>query len=94
MPIVAIDRTRPSFVRSFSALPDDVAALAIDVIADLLKTPPPARLRLHKLGGYKNPKVFTIDITSNLSHKISLEIDGDIAILRKAGTHKEIDRAP
>ena len=94
MPITAVDQTRPSFTRSFSALPNDIAELAIEAITDLLKSPPPARLRLHKLGGYKNPKIFTIDITSNHSHKISLEIDGNIAILRKAGTHKEIDRAP
>lgn len=94
MPITAVDRTRPSFVRSFSSLPDEIAALAIIAIIDLLKDPAPARLRLHKLGGFKNPKVFTIDITSNHSHKISLEIEGNIAILRKAGTHKEIDRAP
>lgn len=94
MPIVSIDQTRPSFARSFSSLPDDIAALAIDALVDLLKTPTPTRLRLHKLSGYKNPKVFTIDVTSNHSHKISLEIDGSVAILRKVGTHKEIDRAP
>ena len=94
MSITALDRTRTSFVRSFSALPDDIAALAIEALVGLLKTPPPTRLRLHKLSGYKNPKVFTIDVTSNHSHKISLEIDGCVAILRKVGTHKEIDRAP
>lgn len=93
MPITAIDQTRPSFIRSFSALPDEIAELAVEAITDLLKSPMPARLRLHKLGGYKNPKVFTIDITTNHSHKISLEIHGSVAVLRRAGTHKEIDRA-
>lgn len=94
MPITAIDRSRQSFTRSFASLPDEIADLAIDAIADLLQNPPPARLRLHRLNGYKNPKVFTIDITANHSHKISLEIIGSVAVLRRAGTHKEIDRNP
>jgi hypothetical protein len=31
------------------------------------------------LHGYKNPKVFTIDVTANHSYEISLEIDGQTA---------------
>lgn len=94
MPINAVDRSRQSFIRSFTSLSDEIAALAIEAIANLLQNPQPARLRFHKLEGYKNPKIFTIDITTNHSHKISLEIEGSVAVLRKAGTHKEIDRAP
>jgi len=94
MPISAVDRSRTSFTRSFSSLPDDIAALAVDAISDLLKDPIPARLRFHPLGGYKKPKIFTIDVTTNHSYKISLELVGSIAVLRRVGTHKEIDRAP
>lgn len=94
MRILAIDRTRTSFINSFSGLTDDMAESAINALEDLLKDPQPARLRLHKLQGYKNPKVYTIDITTNKSHKISFELIGSVAVLRKAGTHKEIDRAP
>ena len=56
--------------------------------------PIPRSLRLHALSGYKNPKVFTIDVTSNHAYKISLEIDGQTANLRRIGTHKVLDRAP
>lgn len=41
-----------------------------------------------------NPSIFTIHATRNHSHKISFEIEGDVAIMRKIGTHKEIDRSP
>lgn len=56
--------------------------------------PPPARLRFEKLTGYKNPSIYTIHVTRNHSHKLSFELVGNVAVLRKIGTHKEIDRAP
>lgn len=65
-----------------------------DAVRDLLSNPIPARRRFHSLEGYRNPRLFTIDVTSNKSHKISLEIDGTLATLRRIATHKEIDRAP
>ncbi|SMB27112.1 protein of unknown function [Sterolibacterium denitrificans] len=94
MIVTRVDRTRTSFVRSFQALPDEIARLAAKAIAALLQDPLPKRLRFHKLEGYRNPKIYTIDITQNHSHKISLELIGTVAVLRKAATHKEIDRAP
>ena len=47
--------------------------------------------RLHALHGYRNPKVFTIDVLINHAYKISLEINGETANLRRVATHKVID---
>lgn len=52
------------------------------------------KLRLEKLNGYKNPSIYTIHVTSNHSYKISFELNGNEAILRRIATHKIIDRAP
>lgn len=82
------------FKKQYKKLPPDLKAAAQQVVSDLYKTPLPASLRFHSLGGYKNPKLYTVDVTGNKSHKISLEIDGEKAILRRIGTHKEIDRVP
>lgn len=65
-----------------------------DAVADLLKYPIPKSRRLHPLAGFKNPKVYTIDVFSNHAYKISLEIEGDTATLRRVATHKVIDRSP
>lgn len=75
-------------------LKPDVLAAAKDAIRDLFKDPIPAVRRLHSLSGYKNPKIFTIDVFSNKSYKISLEIDAGVANLRRVATHKEIDTRP
>ncbi len=75
------------------ALAPDIRNAAKEAIRDLLKHPIPASLRLHALHGYRNPKVFTIDVLPNHAYKISLEIDGQRANLRRVGTHKLIDRS-
>lgn len=75
-------------------LKPDVLAAAKEAIRDLYKHPIPKARRLHSLTGYKNPKVFTVDVFSNKSYKISLEIDDGVAILRRVATHKEIDVLP
>jgi hypothetical protein len=80
------------FKRELAKLPDDIKAAATVAIRDIYKNPVPAMRRFHRLGGYKNPKVFTIDVTANKAYKISLEIDGTKASLRRIGTHKELDR--
>lgn len=82
------------FKKQYQKLEPTLKEATKEAIDDLYKTPLPASLRFHSLGGYKNPKLYTVDVCSNKSHKISMEIDGEIAILRKIATHKEIDRAP
>ncbi|MET0858792.1 MAG: hypothetical protein ABWY27_18750 [Telluria sp.] len=76
------------------ALPPDILDAAKEAIRDLFKYPIPVARRLHRLHGYRNPKVYTIDVFSNHSYKISLEIEGDVANLRRVASHKVIDNAP
>lgn len=84
----------PKFAKDYESLDPVLKQEADNAIKDLMKCPIPASRRMHGLRGYKNPKVFTIDVLSNKSYKISLEIDGTHAILRRVATHKIIDNAP
>jgi hypothetical protein len=82
------------FEKDLKRLPPDILAAAKEAIRDLFRYPIPTSRRLHALHGYQNPKVFTIDVTANHSYKISLEIDGQAATLRRVSLHKVIDRSP
>lgn len=93
--IRAIDvASNPSFALSAKKLPDDIRQKLKEALIELLKDPQPKRLRLEKLKGNNRPPIYTIHITANHSHKLSFEIEGDVAVLRIVGTHKEIDRKP
>ena len=84
----------PGFQRFLRKVPVDIRPLVDDAIADLLDDPIPGRLGFKKLGGYKKPTLYTITIGGNHAYKLSMEIVGDVAVLRRVGTHKEIDREP
>lgn len=92
--IAAIDMGRKSFKNSYKALPEDVKSAFKEAYRLLLQDPQPKKLRLEKLSGYKRPGIYTIHITANHSHKLSFELIGTVAELRRIGTHKEIDRTP
>lgn len=68
--------------------------MVIDAIADLLSDPLPSKLDFKKLKGYKNPNIYTVTISGNHAYKLSLEIKDEVAILRRVGTHKQIDNSP
>lgn len=84
----------PKFKKDYDSLDSGLQRDTDDAIRDLMKNPIPSTRRLHALRGYKNPKIFTIDVRSNKSYKMSLEINGTHAILRRVATHKTIDYAP
>ena len=84
----------PTFQSDFDALPDNIKLSVLQALKDLCADPMPKRLRFHSLGGYANPKVYTIDVTENHAYKVSLAREGDSAFLRRVGTHKMIDRSP
>lgn len=86
--------TNPGFALSAKKLPDDIKQFLGKALVELLESPQPKRLRLEKLKGNNRPPIYTIHITPNHSHKLSFEINGDVAVLRVVGTHKEIDRKP
>ena len=92
--ITAIDVGRTSFQNSYRRLPDDVKAAFKQAYRQLMTDPQPKKLRLEKLSGLKRPGIYTIHITANHSHKLSFELVGTTAELRRIGTHKEIDRCP
>lgn len=86
--------TNTTFVASVKKLSNEVKSYLKEALKELLKSPQPKKLRFEKLQGNNKPSVYTIHITPNHSHKLSFEMDGDIAILRRVGTHKEIDKKP
>lgn len=81
------------FKRDYQALDPNLRAETDQALKDLLRDPLPPGRRFHSLKGFKNPKLYTFDVTANKAYKISLEIDGETAILRRIATHREIDRA-
>lgn len=86
--------TESSFKSCYQRLPDYVKDFADLALESLLHNPQPKRLRLEKLRDYKEPSIYTVHVTPNHSHKMSFELRGDVAVMRKIGTHKEIDRSP
>lgn len=82
------------FKQDYKKLKPDIIRYVDNAIKDLQKNPHPSSLRLKKYKGHCKPSIYRIHVTSNHSHKISLEIQGNKAILRRIGTHKEIDAAP
>lgn len=83
-----------SFKNSYKKLTDDIKDSLRLSLESLIIDPQPKRLRLEKLQGNNKPPIYTIHITANHSHKLSFELNGDVAVLRRVGTHKEIDRKP
>ena len=78
------------FKAQIRKLPTEIQVAARQAVKDLVLDPHPKKYRIEK----QTHEVWTIHITRNHSHKLSFVLDGDTAILRKIGTHKEIDRAP
>lgn len=84
----------PRFKRDYKKLSPELQQATKNAIRDLLVDSIPGNRRFEKLRGYRDPSIYTIHVTSNHSHKISFEINGDIALLRRISSHKEIDRVP
>lgn len=84
----------PRFAKDLKGLPVEIQKEVHAALADLQREVIPSKRRLHQLENYKDPKIHTIDVLSNHSYKISLEIDGATATLRRVATHKTIDRTP
>jgi hypothetical protein len=89
----AIDLSAVSFKNSWKRLPSDIQVEARARLGLLVGLGPlPNKLRFHQLNGW--PGVYTIDLTSNHAYKASLSIDGTVAVLRRVGSHKQIDKLP
>lgn len=82
------------FKRDFKRLPVDIQRCVESCLRDLAKQPVPATRRLHIVSpSGKRPLIYTVDVLPNKSYKMSFELDGGFAVLRRVGTHQEIDRA-
>ncbi len=91
-PFNAIDASSKGFQRSLRKFAE--RAMAEDAILDMLLDPMPSRFDFKKLKKYKNPNIYSVTISGNHAFKISFEIANEIAILRRVGTHKQIDDNP
>jgi mRNA-degrading endonuclease RelE of RelBE toxin-antitoxin system len=80
------------FERDFKKLPPEIKALCQETLPKLLAHPQPSGLRFEKLQGYSRPSLYSLHITGN--YKVSLEIKGGCAVLRRVACHNEIDRRP
>lgn len=83
-------RSTQAFADLLRKLPPEIQEAARQAVKDLVADPHPKKYRLEK----QTADYWTIHVTRNHSHKLSFMLDGDCAVLRKIGTHKEIDRAP
>lgn len=81
-------------MRALKKLPVEIKDQAKEALKKLLDDPQPKSIRLEKLSGYKRPDIYTIHATANHSHKISFELEGECAVMRRIDTHKRIDKTP
>lgn len=88
-------RPSPRFVRDYKRLPVGLQREVDNCLRDLGQQPVPAGRRLHRISptGHR-PQIFSVDVLPNKSYKLSFELDGGFAVLRRVGTHQEIDRLP
>ena len=93
-PFSSINPTLPGFQRSLRKLSPEARSLANQAILDLMLPEIPGKYGFKKLGGYRNPNVFTIMLGGNHAYKMSMEIDKGVAVLRRVGTHRELDQNP
>jgi mRNA-degrading endonuclease RelE of RelBE toxin-antitoxin system len=80
------------FHKDYDKLPIEQRDLVDAKLQDLVRDPRPAGLAFEKLKGYSDPDIYTIHVTGN--YKISMEIAGSLATLRRVADHDEMDRAP
>lgn len=93
-PFRSVNPSLRGFQRALKRIPAGIRAVVDEAIADLFRDPIPGRLDFKKLSGFRNPNIYTITIGGNHAYKLSLEIQDGVAVLRRVGTHKEIDRSP
>ena len=93
-PFSAVNLTLPGFQRSLKRLAPETRSLANQAILDLMLPEIPGKYGFKKLSGYRNPNIFTIMLGGNHAYKLSMQIDNGVAVLRRVGTHRELDESP
>lgn len=80
------------FKKEYKKLSSELQNQVDSTVDSLIGKNRSAGIRFEKLKGYANPNIYTVHVTGN--YKLSFEINGNIAFLRRVGNHNEIDRAP
>jgi plasmid maintenance system killer protein len=80
------------FHKDYSKLETALKDTVDSKLQDLVQNPRPPGLRFEKLKGHKDPDIYSIHINGN--YKATMEIQGDVALMRRVGDHDEIDRSP
>jgi mRNA-degrading endonuclease YafQ of YafQ-DinJ toxin-antitoxin module len=90
-----VDALSPAFQRTWKRLPDEVKKQARKAMAALLLPPEerPRKLHFHKMNT-GNDSIWSIHLSNDDRYKASLSIVGDVAVMRRCGTHEEIDKNP
>jgi hypothetical protein len=91
---VADLRRTDAFDRDAASAPQDVFDDATAALTKLLQNPHANALRLHSMSGFPKPTIFKMDVRPDKSWQITLELDGQTAVLLRLATHKQIDRRP
>jgi len=94
--VIAIRQLSASnrFGRDLQDAPADIQAAALKALNRLRENPAARSLRLHSLSGYPKPMLWKIDVFANHSWQITFELEGDAAVLKRLGTHRDVDRDP
>ena len=80
------------FHRDYDKLTIDLRDRVDAKLQDLSRPVRPSGLAFEKLKGYSDPDIYSVHVTGN--YKLTLELVGNRAFLRRVGTHDEIDLAP
>lgn len=81
-----------TFKRDYKKAPPEVKSALPAVLEGLKQNPQPKKLRVHSLNGCFDPRIFKADVTPNHAWQLTFHLDGEIAVLRRLGTHKQVDR--
>lgn len=80
------------FHRDYDKLTIDLRDRVDAKLQDLTKAIRPSGLAFEKLKGHSSPEIYSLHVTGN--YKVTMEISGGDALLRRVADHDEIDRAP
>jgi mRNA-degrading endonuclease RelE of RelBE toxin-antitoxin system len=96
------------FQREYKKLESQIQERVDGKVRDLRKNPFPAGLAFEKLKGHSNPDIYTVHVDGN--YKMSLhvmtvhemekkgfkevKVAKTVGVLRRVGSHNEIDRKP
>ena len=89
---ITLWRKSKRFHRDYDKLTLELRDLVDQKLQELVKVPMPPGLRFEKIKAYTSPDIYTFHVTGN--YKVSLEINGGTAFLRRVADHDEIDRTP